>query len=203
MLFRLLVLASALLCVAPAQAATVMIYGDSLSAGYGLPRNKDWVHLLALRLQQKKSDYKVINASISGETTLGGLKRIDNALRSHRPAVTVLALGANDGLRGADLGAMRSNLERIIDIAERAGSRVVLVGIRIPPNYGSAYTERFQASFGEIAKSRRVPLVPFLLEGFADQGDYFQSDQLHPTEKAQPLMLETVWKALAPALNIK
>jgi len=203
MLFRLLVLVSALLCVVPAQAATVMIYGDSLSAGYGLPRNKDWVHLLALRLQQKKSDYKVINASISGETTLGGLKRIDNALSAHRPTVTVLALGANDGLRGADLGAMRSNLERIIDTAQRAGSRVVLVGMRIPPNYGSAYTERFQASFGEIAKSRRVPLVPFLLEGFADQGDYFQSDQLHPTEKAQPLMLETVWKALAPALNIK
>ncbi len=203
MLFRSLILSCLLFAAAHASAATLMVYGDSLSAGYGLPRGTDWVHLLAQRLQAKKTDYKVVNASISGETTLGGLKRIDTALRDHSPAVTVLALGANDGLRGADLAAMRTNLERIIDAAQRAGSRVVLVGMRIPPNYGTAYAERFQASFGDIAKSRRVPLVPFLLEGFADQESYFQADNLHPAPGAQPLMLETVWKTLAPVLKVK
>lgn len=184
-----------------AGAATVLVYGDSLSAGYGLARGEDWAQLLAQRLRERKTDYTVANASISGETTLGGLNRIEQALKTHRPEVTILALGANDGLRGSDLDAMRRNLERMIDAAQRAKSRVVLVGMRIPPNYGPQYTEKFQNTYSDIAKKRRLPLVPFLLEGFAEKRDYFLSDNLHPTAAAQPLILETVWKALAPQLK--
>lgn len=201
MLIRLLLLIVALLGAPVAGAATILVFGDSLSAGYGLARGEDWAHLLALRLQEKKLDYTVINASISGETTLGGLNRIDNALRTHRPAIVILALGANDGLRGADLAAMRRNLERMIDAAQRMHARVVLVGMRIPPNYGQKYTEKFQATYRDIAQSRRVPLVPFLLDGFADQREYFQADNLHPVAAAQPLILETIWKPLAPLLK--
>ncbi len=186
-----------------AGAATILVFGDSLSAGYGLARGEDWPQLLAQRLQQKKMDYTVVNASISGETTQGGANRIDQALKTHRPAVVILALGANDGLRGADLAAMRRNLERMIDAAQRSHARVIVAGMRIPPNYGPAYTEKFQATFREVAKTRRVPLVPFLLEGFADQRDYFLPDNLHPTAAAQPAILETIWKPLAPLLKIK
>lgn len=200
MLIRLFLL---LILLAPSfsGAATILVYGDSLSAGYGLARGEDWAQLLARRLREKKLDYTVTNASISGETTLGGLNRIDQALKTHHPAVTILALGANDGLRGSDIGAMRRNLERMIDAAHKAKSRVIIVGIRIPPNYGQQYTEKFHATFGDIAKKRRVTLVPFLLEGFADRRDYFQADNLHPTAAAQPLILETVWKALEPVLK--
>ena len=186
-----------------APAATILVYGDSLSAGYGVPRDSDWAHLLQLRLREKKTDYTVANASISGETTLGGVNRIKDALRTHRPAITIVALGANDGLRGSDLKAMRSNLERIIDAARSARSQVILVGMQIPPNYGPQYTEKFSATFREVAKAKRVPLVPFLLEGFADQRELFQADNLHPTAQAQPVMLDTVWKVLAPLIKIK
>ncbi len=201
---RLLVVMTAMLAGTPAAlSATILVYGDSLSAGYGVPRNADWAHLLQLRLRGKKTDYTVANASISGETTLGGVNRIEDALSTHRPAITIIALGANDGLRGSDLKAMRSNLERMIDAARRSKSQVILVGMQIPPNYGPQYTEKFSATFREVAKSRRVPLVPFLLEGFADQRALFQPDNLHPTAEAQPLILETVWKTLAPLIKIK
>jgi acyl-CoA thioesterase-1 len=186
-----------------APAATILVYGDSLSAGYGVTRHSDWAHLLQLRLRDKKTDYTVANASISGETTLGGVNRINDALRTHRPAITIVALGANDGLRGSDLKAMRSNLERIIDAARNARSQVILVGMQIPPNYGLQYTEKFSETFREVAKAKRVPLVPFLLEGFADKRELFQADNLHPTAEAQAMMLETVWKTLAPIIKVK
>ena len=186
-----------------APAATILVYGDSLSAGYGVTRHSDWAHLLQLRLRDKKTDYTVANASISGETTLGGVNRINDALRTHRPAITIVALGANDGLRGSDLKAMRSNLERIIDAARNARSQVILVGMQIPPNYGLQYTEKFSETFREVAKAKRVPLVPFLLEGFADKRELFQADNLHPTGEAQAMMLETVWKTLAPIIKVK
>ncbi len=192
---------SLLPCTASAQAATILVFGDSLSAGYGLARHEGWVHLLALRLQEKRLDYTVVNASISGETTLGGAHRIEAALRTHRPAVVILALGANDGLRGADIAGIRANLERVISAAQRVQARVVLVGMRIPPNYGADYTEKFQGIYAAAAKTKRVTLVPFLLEGFARHSKYFQADQLHPAAIAQPLMLDTVWKALAPDLK--
>jgi len=202
LMFSLVAALLALPISAPAASAkTILVYGDSLSAGYGLARGEDWAHLLALRLQQKKLDYKVANASISGETTLGGLKRFDDALRLHQPAIVILALGANDGLRGANLDTMRSNLERMIDTAQRAKSRIILVGMRIPPNYGRSYTDKFQSTFEVVAKTRRVPLVPFLLDGFAGRRDYFQADNLHPAAIAQPRMLDTVWKSLAPILK--
>jgi len=193
----------ALLCGLPAVAATILVYGDSLSAGYGLARGADWPALLQQRLSERRTDYKVANASISGETTLGGANRIEQALREHRPAITIVALGANDGLRGASVETMRVNLERIIEAARRAHSQVLLVGMQIPPNYGPQYTEKFRRSYGEIARAKRIPLVPFLLEGFADQREMFQNDQLHPVAAAQPLILETVWKGLGPMLKIK
>jgi len=200
MLIRLFLLL-ALLTPSFAGAATILVYGDSLSAGYGLARGEDWAQLLAQRLREKKLDYTVANASISGETTLGGVNRIEQALKTHRPAITILALGANDGLRGSDLDAMRRNLERIIDAAQKAKSRVIVVGMRIPPNYGQQYTEKFQTTFSDIAKKRKLPLVPFLLEGFAEKRDYFLPDNLHPTAAAQPLVLDTVWKVLEPVLK--
>lgn len=193
-----------LLCASFAVSAkTILVYGDSLSAGYGLPRQTDWPHLLQLRLQERKTDYTVVNASISGETTLGAINRIEESLRLHRPVVTIVALGANDGLRGQDLKRMRSNLETMIDAARRAKSQVVLVGMQIPPNYGPLYTKQFRDTYGEIARARKIRLVPFLLEGFAEQPQWFQADQLHPTAQAQPLILETVWKTLAPVLKLR
>lgn len=201
--FQMVALFIVLLGTPAAMAATILVFGDSLSAGYGLARGEDWAHLLELRLQEKKLDYTVANASISGETTLGGLKRFDDTLRKHQPAVVILALGANDGLRGGNLDAMRHNLERMIDAAQRAKSRIILVGMRIPPNYGRNYTEKFQNTFRVVAKSRRVPLVPFLLEGFADRREYFQTDNLHPAAIAQPLMLDIIWPSLTPLLKTK
>jgi acyl-CoA thioesterase-1 len=182
-------------------AATILVFGDSLSAGYGLPLEQGWVRLLEQRLRVEKLDYKVVNASISGETTLGGRNRIDTALRSHRPAVVILELGANDGLRGASPETIRGNLEAISDVCRRAKVRVLLVGIRLPPNYGLSYAEKFQAVFRDVSRSRKLPLVPFLFDGFSDNRDLFQADGIHPSAAAQPLMLDNVWKELRPLLN--
>jgi len=181
-------------------AATIMVYGDSLSAGYGVPQEQGWVSLLQKRLHDKKLDYKVVNLSISGETTLGGKNRITAALEAHRPAVVILALGANDGLRGQNPDTMRSNLEAIIEACRRSKARVLLIGMRLPPNYGAAYTNKFNNIFKDIAQRRRLASVPFLLEGFADDRELFQADGVHPTAQAQPLILETVWKKLRPLL---
>jgi acyl-CoA thioesterase-1 len=195
------VLACALAIPAAASgAATILVFGDSLSAGYGLPQEQGWVHLLEQRLRAEKLDYKVVNASISGETTLGGRSRIEAALKTHRPALVILELGANDGLRGATPESIRRNLEAISDACRRAQARVLLVGIRLPPNYGTAYTEKFHDVFGAVARSRKLPLVPFLLDGFANDRMLFQDDGIHPSAAAQPLMLDTVWKELKPLL---
>lgn len=179
----------------------MLVYGDSLSAAYGLPQEQGWVNLLARRLHAEKPDYKVANASISGETTHGGVSRIEGALKTHRPAVVVVELGANDGLRGASLEATRANLESIIDASRRVGARVLLVGMRLPPNYGTAYAEKFQQVYAELAKKKKVALVPYLFEGFGEDRNYFQPDGLHPTAQAQAVMLDTVWKELKPLLN--
>ena len=184
-----------------AAAATILVYGDSLSAGYGLPQEQGWVTLLAQRLQAQKFNYRVANASISGETTIGGANRIEAALKTHRPSIVILQLGANDGLRGGNLDAMRTNLEKMADASRRAGARVLLVGMRIPPNYGTPYAEKFHQVFGETAKRRKLALVPFLFEGFGEKREYFQPDGIHPTAEAQPLMLDTVWKGLRPLLR--
>jgi acyl-CoA thioesterase-1 len=199
-------LRSALACAlvfpaALAHAATILVYGDSLSAAYGLAREQGWVHLLAQRLREEKLDYKVANASISGETTVGGRNRIQTALKEHRPKVVILELGANDGLRGGNLDTVRENLEAIIEASRAADARVLLVGLRLPPNYGTAYTEKFHQTYRDVAKKKKVRLVPYFFEGIGEKSEYFQPDGIHPTAQAQPVLLETVWKELRPLLK--
>lgn len=202
-MLRLPPLAFLLATTAPlalAAPATVLVFGDSLSAGYGIRQEAAWPALLQKRLGETRPDYSVVNASISGETTAGGRSRLADALARHRPRVVVLALGANDGLRGLPLTAMRDNLAAMVRTAKAGGARVLLVGMRLPPNYG-AYADAFAESFAEVSGKEKVPLVPFLLAGIADQPQFFQSDALHPTADAQPRLLDNVWAALAPLLK--
>jgi acyl-CoA thioesterase-1 len=197
-------MAAALLCsVALAQrpAPIVLILGDSISAGYGLPPGTGWAALLEKRLTAEHLPQRVVNASISGDTTANGRARIALLLKQYRPAVTVIELGGNDGLRGGNLEAMRDNLYAIVAAAQKAGSRVLLVGIRLPPNYGPAYVQRFAAIFGEVAKTRKTALVPFLFEGFGENNAMFQSDGIHPVGAAQQTMLDNVWRELKPLLG--
>ena len=193
----------ALLLVAPSSALaakTVLVFGDSLSAGYGIRPLEAWPALLEKRLSERRLNYNVANLSISGETTAGGRSRLAAALREHRPSVVVIALGANDGLRGLPLAQMRANLEYMVTISQQAGARVALLGMRLPPNYGP-YAEQFFQTFGELAKQHKTAYLPFLLEPVATQPTMFQADQLHPTAKAQPLILDHVWPALQPLLR--
>lgn len=179
----------------------MLVFGDSLSAAYGLPREQGWVSLLARRLAAEKSDYKVANASISGETTQGGRSRIAAALKTYRPSIVILELGANDGLRGTTLDATRANLEAIIDACRNAGAQVLLVGMRLPPNYGTAYSDKFHQLYVEVAKRKKLRLVPFLFEGFAEKREYFLEDGFHPAANGQAMMFDTVWKELRPLLK--
>ena len=183
-----------------AAANTVIVFGDSISAGYGLPQGASWVSLLAERVAKVAPDYRVVNASISGETLAGGRRRIESVLEQHKPAVVIVELGGNDGLRGTPIEAMRSDLTAIVDACLRRKVRVVLLGMRLPPNYGAAYVQRFQQVYASVAQSRPVTFAPFLFEGFAERQELFQPDGIHPTREAQPLMLEYVWKPLAPLL---
>jgi acyl-CoA thioesterase-1 len=177
------------------------VLGDSLSAEYGLSRGTGWVQLLADRLRANGSDYRVVNASISGETTSGGRTRLPALLKEHRPRIIVLELGANDGLRGLPLKVMRDNLQAMIRQGQAAGAKVLLVGLRVPPNYGREYAERFADTFAALARELKVPLVPFLLDGFAESLDLFQADRIHPSVEAQPRILENVWPVLRPLLG--
>jgi acyl-CoA thioesterase I len=187
---------------APAAAErSILIVGDSISSAYGISPARGWVALLGERLKRERLDYIVANASISGDTTAGGAARLPRALEQHQPAVVVLELGGNDGLRGLPLAEMKRNLSAMIQQSQKAGARVLLVGIQIPPNYGPDYTEKFDAVFRELAKQHKTALLPFLMEDFADKPELFQPDRIHPTEAAQPLMLERVWKALRPLLK--
>jgi len=182
-------------------AGKILVYGDSLSAAYGIAEKRGWVALLGERLAREKLNYSVANASISGETTSGGLARIAKVLQQHKPAVLVLALGANDGLRGLPVAQMKQNLGAIVKAAQGAGAKVVIAGVRIPPNYGPEYTGAFDAAFAELARQHRTALVPFLLEGMAENLELFLPDRLHPAEAAQPVLLENVWKVLRPLLK--
>lgn len=179
----------------------ILVVGDSLSAEYGLPRGTGWVQLLSARLRSERFDYTVVNASISGETTSGGRTRLPALLKQHRPAVVILELGANDGLRGLPLNTMRDNLEAMIKASQAAGARVLLVGVRVPPNYGRDYSEKFFDSFAAVARETRIALAPFLLDGFAESTQLFQADRIHPGESAQPRMLDNVWPHLKPLLR--
>jgi acyl-CoA thioesterase I len=191
--------ASSTLAGAPAP-RTVLVYGDSLSAGYGLAPGEDWPALLGRRLAREAPGWRVVNASVSGETTAGGLARIDRALADHRPALVVVELGANDGLRGLPLDVARRNLDTIVAKAQAAGAKVLVLGMQIPPNYGPEYTEAFNAMFRSVAEARKAPLVPFFLEPIASDRASFQDDNLHPTAATQPRLLEFVWPHLAKLL---
>lgn len=184
-----------------AVAPVVMVLGDSLSAGYGLPAGRGWVDLLAVKMALEAPGFKVVNASISGETTLGGRNRLARLLAQHQPAVVIVELGANDGLRGAPLDGVRANLAAIAAESRAAGARVLILGMRLPPNYGADYGRRFQALFGEVAQAQRSAWVPFLFEGFGERREMFQDDGIHPVAAAQPRMLETVWAKLQPLLR--
>ena len=192
----LLALGSALAQAAP----TILVFGDSLSAAYGIRQQDGWVTLLQQRLQQQRLDYNVVNASVSGETTSGGAARIAAALAAHKPVITIVALGANDGLRGLPVAQMSENLTAVVQAAQKARSRVVVAGMQLPPNYGARYTEEYAMAFDKVAKRTRSTFVPFLLDGVAGQRELCLEDNLHPTAAAQPLILETVWKGLAPLL---
>jgi len=186
---------------ARAESPVILVLGDSLSAGYGIPVEKGWVSLLQRRLVERGFPYRVVNASISGDTTSGGLSRLPAALELHRPAIVVLELGANDGLRGQPPMAMSRNLSRMIERSQQAGARVLLAEMRIPPNYGPLYAQKFQATFGELAQHYAIPLIPFLLDGVAGNPALIQDDGLHPRAEAQPQILDNVWAVLEPALK--
>jgi acyl-CoA thioesterase-1 len=181
---------------AAAAARTILVYGDSLSTAYGLPQSAGWVALLEERLKQRRLDYTVANASISGETTAGGAARIEGVLAKTRPAIVILELGGNDGLRGLPIAQIKANLTAIIRASKRAGARVLLVGLQMPPNYGAKYTNEFRSAFREVARDERAALVPFIFEGVSDTREMVQEDNIHPTAAAQPIILENVWRRL-------
>lgn len=201
---RIFVLLILWVAAVPAYAETpvILVFGDSISAGYGLPHvERGWVALLQAKLKTEGYGYEVVNASVSGETTAGGLARLPRALAVHRPAVVILELGGNDGLRALPIEQMRANLSRMIDLAKGAGAKVLLLGMRMPPNYGPQYTEQFSAVYPDLAREKHVPVVPFLLSAVALHPDLMQADGLHPDEQAEPLLLAAVWPALEPLLK--
>lgn len=183
-----------------ARADTILVWGDSLSAGYGLEQGQEWPALLQTRLQAEGFRHVVVNASVSGETSSGGRTRLPAALAEHSPTLVILELGANDGLRGLPLLQTRSNLRKMIRLSKAEGAKVLLIGIRMPPNYGPAYTEGFAAIYTDLAKQEKTALLPFLLEPIALDRGYFLPDQLHPNAKGQLKLRDHVWKALTPLL---
>lgn len=186
---------------APAAPRTIVVLGDSLSAGYGVPPAQGWVALLQGRLKREGYEYRVVNASASGETTGGALARLPRALDLHKPAVVVVELGGNDGLRGLPISDVRRNLDSILRLSQQAGARILLVGMRIPPNYGPAYTAAFHDLYGEVAARHEAPLVPFFLQKVALDESLMQDDGIHPNAKAQPILLDTLWPMLKPLLK--
>ncbi len=179
----------------------IVVLGDSLSAEYGLPRDTGWVALLRQHLASERIDYNVANASISGDTTSGGLTRLPLVMQRIKPSIVVVELGANDALRGVPLTTTESNLRAIVAQIRKGGAKPVLIGMYVPPNYGPDYTRDFHAIYERLAKELNVPLVPFLLAGLADKPELFQADQIHPTQQAQPLLLDNVWPTLKPLLG--
>lgn len=197
-MFVLAVAASANAYSAP---KTVLVVGDSLSAEYGIARGSGWVALLEQKLKAENIDARVVNASISGETTSGGRTRLPALLQQHKPNVVVFELGANDGLRGLPVASAQDNLRTMISLAQQNKAKVLLVGMRMPPNYGRAYTERFAAMYQTLAAQAKVPLVPFMLEGVAQETANFQADRMHPLASAHPTILNNIWPQLIPLIR--
>jgi acyl-CoA thioesterase-1 len=201
---RLCALLLALLCLPTLHAApqpTILVFGDSISAAYGIRVEEGWVSLLQKKLASQGYGYRVVNASVSGETTGGGLARLPRALEQHRPAILILELGGNDALRGLPLADVRSNLDGMIRRSQAAGARVVLAGMRMPPNYGPRYSQEFQQIYSNLSREHRLPLIPFVLEDIALDADLMQADGLHPNAKAQPKLLNEIWPRLEPLLK--
>jgi len=193
-----------MLAVVPVHAAgapVLLVLGDSISAGYGLGAGQGWVHLLEERLRKEGYPYQVVNASISGDTTAGGRNRLPALLAQHHPRIVVIELGGNDALRGGNLDATRANLDAMVAAVQAAGAKPLLVGMQLPPNYGSAYVRAFGQLFIDVAKARRIPVVPFVFEGFAEDLAQFQPDRVHPLASAQPRILDNVWPTLVPLLG--
>ncbi len=187
---------------AQADSPTILVFGDSISAGFGLAHvEQGWVGMLRAKLKGAGYGYQVVNASVSGETTAGGLARLPRALALHHPRLVILELGGNDGLRALPLDQMRGNLDRMVDLSAAAGAQVLLLGMRIPPNYGPEFTEKFFAVFDEVAREKKIPVVPFLLDGIALSPHLMQADGIHPNELGQPRLLENVWSGLRPLLG--
>lgn len=184
-----------------AEKPVILVLGDSLSAGYGISTNSGWVALLQQRLEQQGYPQRVVNASISGDTTSGGLARLPQALAQHRPQLVILELGANDGLRGLPLDEMRRNLATIIDKSHEHGATLLLAGVRLPPNYGALYVKKFHHIYRQLAQNHKVALVPYLLAGVGGNADLVQADGLHPRANAQELILDNVWPHLLPILK--
>jgi len=180
--------------------ATILIVGDSISAAYGIESQSGWASLLASKITQEKLPYQVINSSISGDTTIGGLNRLKPLLEKYQPAIVILELGGNDGLRGLSVKVMKNNLNEMIEMSQSHQSKVLLAGMKIPPNYGKRYTEAFYKVYQDLSKAHNTRLIPFLLEGIGDKPELMQSDGIHPTQAAQPLIMESVWKKLQPLL---
>jgi acyl-CoA thioesterase-1 len=185
----------------PASTPKILVLGDSISAGYGLAANEGWVSLLQNRLKAQGYGYRVVNASVTGETTTGGLARLPRALSLHRPAIVVIELGGNDGLRGLPLDTSRANLQKMIDLSRKAGAAVLLLGMKIPPNYGPRYASEFERLYADLARRNKLAFEPFFLDKIALADGMMQEDGIHPTAKAQPIMLETLWPRLAPLLR--
>jgi acyl-CoA thioesterase-1 len=186
---------------AVASARTILVFGDSLSAAYGIPPEQGWVALLTQRLKAQGYGYQIVNASVSGETSSGGRERLPRALQLHQPTIVVLELGGNDGLRGLPLEELRANLAAMVQLAQAAGAQVLLVGMRIPPNYGPRYTEGFARVFPELASQYHVPLVPFMLQNVALDPQRMQQDGIHPNARGEPPVLETIWPQLSSLLK--
>ncbi|MBS7660688.1 arylesterase [Pseudomonas lalucatii] len=189
-----------LLSVQAAVADTVLVVGDSISAAFGLDTRQGWVALLEQRLSQQGYGHRVVNASISGDTSAGGAARLPGLLAEHRPRLVIIELGGNDGLRGQPPGQLQQNLATMVRQSRDAGAKVLLLGMRLPPNYGQRYTTAFAASFSAVAEAHEVPLVPFFLEGVGGVPGMMQSDGIHPTAAAQPVLLENLWPQLQPLL---
>ena len=184
-----------------AETPTVLVFGDSLSAGFGIDVDQSWTALLQARLESQGYEHRVINASISGETTEGGAARIERALENFNPALIILELGGNDGLRGFPPSRMRSNLDKIVRTSKHSGAAVVLLGIRIPPNYGQRYTESFENVFREVATEYEIPWIEFFMDGVALNEELMQADGIHPNAAAQPVLLDNAWPSILEALQ--
>ena len=196
--FFVLIVASA---AARAEAPVILVFGDSISAGYGLPLEQGWVELLKTRLKSQGYGDQVVNASVSGETTAGGLARLPRALELHHPSIVILELGGNDGLRGLPIAQMRANMTQMAALSTAAGAKVLLLGMRMPPNYGPEYTKQFAMVFSDLASEKKISLVPFLLTDIALSPALLQDDNIHPNALGQPILLDNVWPTLKPLLH--